>query len=390
VVHVSEFPRPRGPAWAPRARGQTPVPAPAGSGPVITAWSAISPWGLSAGDFADGVRSGRPTAAQPGPEWNGPAGQACLVPGFDITVALGKKGTRSMDRATALAVAAVDRLLSDGSGGRLPGIDDRAGLALGTSTGSVQSTMEFTCDSLTSPRPYLVDPARFPNTVMNCAAGQSAIWHRLRGPNATIAAGRATGLLALQYALRLQWAGRAEALVCGAVEEYSGTRAWLAWHAREDGAPAQVLGEGSAIWLLERAASAAAHGRPGIARVAGLEFGFAADHREIFGTLTDCLGRLLERTGIRPGDIRVVAESGAAGADGAAEHTAVAGLLEGHRPRLVSCAEAIGDSYAASAAFQVAAALAIAQDAEPGTWSPVLVTSAESGGVVGAALLRSC
>src|SRR5699024_7600310 len=93
-------------------------------------------------------------------------------------------------------------------GERLPGIGEDAGLVLGTHTGSAQSIMDFTRESLVSAKPFYVDPSLFPNTVMNCAAGQSAIWHQLKGPNTTIAGGRGTGLLALQYALRLQRAGR--------------------------------------------------------------------------------------------------------------------------------------------------------------------------------------
>ncbi|MEK8171048.1 beta-ketoacyl synthase N-terminal-like domain-containing protein [Streptomyces sp. M19] len=89
-------------------------------------------------------------------------------------------------------------------------------------------------DSLVGDRPFYVDPARFPNTVLNSAAGRSAIWHRLKGPNATVAGGHATGLLALRYAMRLQRAGRATTVVCGAVEEFSSARAWLEWHARTD------------------------------------------------------------------------------------------------------------------------------------------------------------
>jgi 3-oxoacyl-[acyl-carrier-protein] synthase II len=361
--------------------------------PVISGWAAVSPWGRTGRDFADGLSRGLGTAAPlPVGRADVPVGEACLVPDFDIATVLGKKGTRSMDRATAMAVAAIDELLGGPNGQRLGGRSEDIGLALGTSTGCVQSTMNFTRDSLTGQRPYLVDPAQFPTTVMNCAAGQSAIWHRLKGPNATVAGGRVTGLLTLQYALRLLRAGRAQALLCGAVEEFSAARAWLAWHARPDETTAPVLGEGAAIWLIERPTSATAGsaeiGRAGLTEVAGLEFGFAADADEIRGALADCLSRLLGAAAIEPGQISVVAESGAPGADGESERAALADVLGGASPRVVNCAAMIGDCYAASAAFQVLAVLALA---DRGGLSPAwhaVVTSAEAGGAVGAALLR--
>ncbi|TDD44126.1 beta-ketoacyl synthase N-terminal-like domain-containing protein [Saccharopolyspora elongata] len=363
------------------------APTTAVGNPVISAWSTISPFGLSSAEFAEGVRSGRKAAVRlDRDEWRVPFEEAHLVPGFDIRSVLGRRGTRSMDRASGLAVAAVGRLLDGAGGERLPGVGEDTGLALGTSTGSAQSMMDFTRDSLVGERPYLVDPARFPNTVMNCAAGQSAIWHRLKGPNTTIAGGRATGLLALQYALRLQKAGRAETLLCGAVEEFSTARAWLEWHAtdRRD----NVLGEGAAVWLLERAGTARDNGRPGIAEVIGLEFGFAKDGREIRPVLGAGLRRLLDRSGVAPEEIWAVADSQAPGVDGEEERAAIADVLGTATPRRVPCAESIGDTSAASAAFQVAAVLALAEDGGAGGARKVVITSAESNGVVGAALLE--
>lgn len=120
-----------------------------------------------------------------------------------------------MDRVTGLAVTAVGSLLDDGERNRAVGTGEGAAFALGTTTGSAQSMMDFTRDSLTSEQPFFVDPARFPNTVMNCAAGQSAIWYQLKGPNATIAGGRTAALHALNYSRRLLGSGRARTVLCG-------------------------------------------------------------------------------------------------------------------------------------------------------------------------------
>jgi 3-oxoacyl-(acyl-carrier-protein) synthase len=55
--------------------------------------------------------------------------------------------------------------------------------------------------------------------VINAAAGQAAIWHRLRGVNSTLAAGEASGLLAIAQAAELVRAGRAAAVLAGGAEE---------------------------------------------------------------------------------------------------------------------------------------------------------------------------
>ncbi|KAK1179537.1 beta-ketoacyl synthase N-terminal-like domain-containing protein [Streptomyces sp. NBS 14/10] len=364
------------------------------SGPVISAWAAISPLGLHGADFATGLRSGRRAGKPLDPEeWSVPFHEACLVPDFHIKQILGRKGTRSMDRATGLAVTAIGRLLTDERPERLAGVGEDTGVALGTSTGSAQSIMDFTRDSLVGERPFFVDPARFPNTVMNCAAGQTAIWHGFKGPNTTIAGGRATGLLTLQYALRLQRAGRAAAVLCGAVEEFSSARAWLEWHSRADGDTAAVLGEGAAVWLLEPDAAAREHGRVGLVEVAGLEFGFAAAPEGGAGrartVLADVVRRLLDRTGVEPGGLWAVADSQAPGAEGEAERAALAEVLDGHEPLRISAVDSIGDTYAASAAFQITAVLALAERSDTAPGSLALVTSVDRDGVVGAALLRT-
>jgi 3-oxoacyl-[acyl-carrier-protein] synthase II len=351
--------------------------------PVISAWSVVSPLGIGREDFARGLAAGTPAAAPLGPEHAGaPVDRACVVPGFSAVELLGKKGTRSMDRATALAVVAVGRLLESAE------VEDAdaAALVLGTSSGSVRSIMSFTRDSLTQQRPYFVDPARFPNTVMNCAAGQCAIWYTLRGPNATIAGGRTSGLLALNYALRLQRSGHARTVLCGAVEEFSAERAWLEWHARPDGDGEPLLGEGCAVMLVEPGAPDGAG--PGSVEVLALEFGVAEPGGEVFAVLSRCIRRALVRAGVDERDVSAVAPSLTSGRAAAGEQAAILATL-GEEPRtVVRSLEVLGDTHAASASFQIASVLA-AGERDPEAVGPIaLVTSADRHGTVGCALLR--
>lgn len=355
-------------------------------GPVITAWSAVSAFGIGRDSFAAGLQAGKaPVGAIDHAEWSAvPADKACLVPAGGPRDLLGPKGTRSMDRATALAVAAVGQLLGSDAGDRRPQAGQDTGLVLGTSTGSVRSIMAFTKDSLTEDKPYLVDPARFPNTVMNCAAGRSAIWHGLRGPNVTVAGGRASALLALNHARRQQRCGQARSVVCGAVEEFSAERAWLDWHTRGEDDLAMLTGEGCAVLLLET--ELAGH-RSACAEVVAIEVGLATDAEDVQPVLAGCVTRALARVGREPGDLWAVAPSGSPGRYGDREGAALRSLLGPETVELRGM-ELLGDTGAASAAFQIAAVLAAAEKSPSPASRTALVTTADRDGVVGCALLR--
>ena len=312
--------------------------------PVITAWTAVSPYGIDRESFVDGLRSGDAAAVS-----DGAAHPAALVPGFDVRELLGRKGTRSMDRLIGLAVWAVGRLTA----GRPAERGDRSGLVIGT-MGSLQSTMDFTRSSLTEAKPYFVDPGRMPNSIMNSAAGQCAIRHSLTGPNVTLAGGRPAGLSALACALRLLRAGRASNVLVGAVEEYSDTRSWSEAHSGVGG----VLGEGCVMLRVEPAGEG-----PALAEVLAVR-SRVAPPGDVEGALTSCVDDALTAAGLSADDVTIEFWSGVP-----------------DRPDPV--AELIGDTGAASAMFQVAAVLATG---EPG--DVAVVGSADRDGAVVCAVLR--
>lgn len=359
------------------------------AGLAVTGWSAVSPLGIGAEQFAAGVRAGRSAVAPlDRQEWPGPLSEACLVPGFSVSGVLGSKGTRSMDRATGLAITAVDMLLEQQDGDLVEAAEGHVGLVLGTSTGSIQSIMDFTRDSLTQDKPYYVDPARFPNTVMNCAAGQCAIWHGLKGPNTTIAGGAITSLLALNYATRLQRCGYVETLLCGAVEEFSVQRSWLEWHSHAENRTGWPPGEGCAVFLLEPAAVARSHGREVLAEVLALEFGAYDEDARIGAGLARCIRTALEGAGSTVHDVWAIAPSEVRGTLGEQEHAAVEDVFGDAGPTCIGTAKLLGDTSAASAAFQLAAVLATAQDLSEARGRAALVTSVDRDGMLGCALLR--
>lgn len=365
---------------------------------ALTGWSAMSPLGLGADAFSTGIRAGRCgvraySVAGAGGSADGtapPIAEVATVPGFETRAVLGRKNTRSMDRATGLAVATVGLLLDQQREvGR--GFDGKdIGLVLGTTTGSVQSMMDFTRDSLTQDKPFLVDPACFPNTVMNCAAGQCAIWHDLRGPNTTIAGGQATGLSALNYAARLHHCGHAATVLCGAVEEFSLQRAWLEYHASQDDA-APVLGEGCAVFLVEDIAAAARAGRSVLAEL------LAIDLRVHYGdpgaALIESLRAGLHSAGVGAQDVWSVSCDLPGAAGDTVPGTVVDSVIDevfgaDAGPRRLDVRQLVGDTGAASAAMQLAAVLATAEHDPAASGRIAVVASADRDGVLGCAVLR--
>lgn len=337
---------------------------------VISGWSAISPFGLVGADFAAGLRDGQRHGEGPR-----------HVPDFEVREVLGRKGTRSLDRQTALAVATAGQLLAGQNGGRIGGVGPESGLVLGTVTASAQSMMDFARDTFTQDKPYHVDPARFPNTVLNCAAARCAIWHELRGPNTTVSAGRASGLAALNYARRLRRSGRADVILCGAVEELSQARSWL-----ESGA--EPLGEGCAMVLVEPLGRPSAHGRAELAEVLALEFGLHSEPSGVRSALGACLRRAFATADETPDRVWAVASSGGPDPFGKGEDAAIADVIGDRAPVRLRSSELVGDTNGASAAFALVAVVAKAAETPQARGHTAVVTSVDRDGVVGCALLR--
>jgi 3-oxoacyl-[acyl-carrier-protein] synthase II len=355
--------------------------------PVITGWSVVSPFGIGKAAFTEGVHAGKSaaTAVDLG-QWQVSDRRACLVPGFDVRTVLGKKGTRSMDRVTGLAVSAVGHLLDDAEGNRAVDTGPDTALVLGTTTGSVQSMMDFTRSSLTAEKPFYVDPASFPNTVMNCAAGQCAIWYQLKGPNTTIAGGRTAGLAALSYGRRLLASGRAEKVLVGAAEEYSNARSWLDFHARGGEGTEALLGEGCAMVLLEPAETAGRYGAP-LAEVLAVESSVYLDG-DPAPALRARIAGVLAQAGVDAADVWAAVASDSPDAAGAAESAVLAGSFgEDVRTRIPPMG-LLGDTAAASVSFQLAAVLAVAGRDPSAAGRLALISSVDRDSTVGCALIR--
>src|SRR6266699_773613 len=241
---------------------------------------------------------------------------------------LGNKGIRVLDRSARLLCVAAQMALTatglqqqEGSEG-----DPNLGLVCGTMFGSVHSITSFDWSGVTD-GPAYVNPMEFPNTVINSPAGQAAIKHKLRGVNSTISAGLVSGLYAIHYAAEFLMLGRASALLAGGVEELC-EESYLSFkkvgvisasgRTRPCGLDRDgtVLGEGSALWMLETAESAEARGAKALLEIGG--FGAAHDandtnaYRVRGEGATSAIVQALRAAGIGPESIGCVV-AGASG-----------------------------------------------------------------------------
>lgn len=314
-----------------------------------------------------------------------------LVDAQDPAELIGTKGSRTVDRMTSMVIAVTSSLLAEQAatiGNGQSGI----GLVLGTSTGSINSITEFVKDTFVQAKPYFVKPADFPNTVMNGAAGRTAIWHGLRGLNSTVAGGHVTALAALRYAARMIRRGYAETLLVGAVEELSSPMAWAATKIR-GGNGQTPLGEGCVMFLLEDQAATRRRGRRPLASLVDFESTVVAPRSgpaERARALAAAITTLLTRSGTAAADLWAIslAQSGNADLD-QAELTAIDDVLAGAQPRRIVPSRQIGDTFSASGAFQVAALLACAQErSQPPGSRLALTTSLGVDGAAACSLIR--
>ncbi|MFA5059906.1 MAG: beta-ketoacyl-[acyl-carrier-protein] synthase family protein [Candidatus Omnitrophota bacterium] len=140
------------------------------------------------------------------------------VSDFDAKTYMGIKGLRNLDRSTKLIVSAAKLAIADSQFIITDDNTDDVGVSVGTTLGSIKSIAEF--DEVTLREgPRYVNPALFPNTVINSPASQISIWQNIQGFNTTISTGFTASLDAMSYSYDFIQYGRAKVIYAGTVEE---------------------------------------------------------------------------------------------------------------------------------------------------------------------------
>lgn len=300
--------------------------------------------------------------------------EAQVLWGFRAETRLGSKGLRTLDRLTRLTLCATADALEDaGLGDRETREAQAIGLSFGTAFGSLESIEELH-RVVEQEEPRFVNPARFPNTVVNSTAGHTAIWHGLEGPNLTAVDGRVSFHSALAHATQQLSLGEVATMVVGAGETLSqGLCVALGdWVARQrallgamsrprycEGVCAFVLGEGTERPLAYWRATALRFEPP----PPGRQLALAS------GALRDAIEAALDEAGVAQIDAVICA--GGEGAHPALDRAELAGIeaAVGASCPVLAPSRLLGEGFSLGAAFGAAVALGVMRGGESG---PVL------------------
>ena len=186
--------------------------------------------------------------------------------GWDPKRWLGQKGHRSFDRLTKFLIAAGTLALDD-AGIKTDGEfraygPERVGVSSATAYGSLDAITELkTVSELEDPR--YINPTRFPNTVINAAAGYVSIWADLRAPNTTIVDGNCGSLDAVLNCETHLRHDRGDAFLVGGGEILS-EALYLAMQKlgllQDEDHSGLTMGEGACYLVVERPDKAKARG----------------------------------------------------------------------------------------------------------------------------------
>ena len=366
------------------ARDEGP-PAPDRDRAVITGLAALTSAGTDLDALWEAYTSGRDcTAAEDG----------ARLGRVDLTASdfLAPKERKRVDRLGVFSIIA-SRLALEDAGIELT--DDnrtRVGAILGTGVGPMESMVDFAIPVVQEGADS-ANPAVFPNTVYNAAAGQVAIKVGTIGPTSTVTAGHAAGASSLCYGADLTAADHADAVVCLGVDALTDTvitayreLGVLAGSTPSEGGDGLALAEAGIAVLVERLGKAEERG----ARIYG----------EVLGCGITCdatgVGRIdpegegmeramrvaLERAGVDAADVKAVwsGKSGLGVAD-EAEAKAIERVLGGD-VKVIAPKLLLGEPMGAGASLCTALALKGWQegDEEKSPKGPVLVNSASLGG----------
>ena len=272
---------------------------------VITGMGAITPIGNSVEEFWDGIKKGK-TGFGPITYFD-TADYRCKlaaeVKDFDPTQYMDKKSARRMEQFCQFAVAAAGQAITD-AGLTMEQEDPyMVGCSVGSGIGSLQA-MEREYDRLKEKGPGRVGPMLVPLMISNMAAGNVSIAYGLKGKSLNVVTACATGTHSIGEAYRTIQYGDADVMVAGGTESsitpigIAGFSALTALSFSEDPQRASipfdkdrngfVMGEGSAVVVLEELEHAKRRGAKIYAELAG--YGCSSDAYHITSPAEDGSG----------------------------------------------------------------------------------------------------
>ncbi len=301
---------------------------------VVTGMGVVSPLGCNLDEYWQAVLDGKCGIGKitrfDVTEY--PTKIAAEVKDFDEGKYLDKKEARRMDLSEQYAIAA-SQMAIDHSGLDLTRIDlDRAGVVIGSGIGGI-GTFEKQHDILRDSGPGRVSPFFIPMMIIDMSAGMVSMRFNFRGPNYATVSACASSSHAIVDAYRIIQRGEADIMLTGGAEStitptsLAGFCSARALSTRNDEPEKSsrpfdrdrdgfVMGEGSAIIVLESLESAKARGAKIYGEIIGA--GMTSDAYHITAPLPDGSGARMAMTnavrdaGLKPEDIGYINSHGTA------------------------------------------------------------------------------
>ncbi|MBU8933661.1 MAG: beta-ketoacyl-ACP synthase II [candidate division Zixibacteria bacterium] len=324
---------------------------------VVTGLGVVSPLGNSVEEFWSSLLAGK-SGVGPITRFDTtiyPARIAAEVKNFDLSGILDKKKLRRMDPSEQYAVGASEEAVKD-SGLDLEAVDlDRCGVIIGSGIGGI-TTFEKQHSQLEKSGPGRVSPFFIPMMIIDMCAGLVSIRYGFRGPNYATVSACASSAHAILDAMHIIKRGDADIMLAGGAEAsitptaVAGFCQAKAISTRNDepekasrpfdvGRDGFVMGEGSAMLLLESLEHAQARGAEIYGEVVGA--GMTADAYHMTAPAPDGHGAkramvlAIKDAGLEPNQIDYINTHGTATPLGdIAETTAIKDVLGEHAAKI--------------------------------------------------------
>ncbi|WBC00898.1 beta-ketoacyl-[acyl-carrier-protein] synthase family protein [Micromonospora sp. WMMA1976] len=347
---------------------------------TVTGIGLVSPVGATAAEVFDAVCDGRSGLTRPpaGHPLHGVVDVAAFAPAIDPASVLPGPESRVVDRSIVMVLRAAEDALAD-AGLRIGRDVDPYRVAVVVSGVGGLSTLEEQVLARAGRGRFGVSPYMLPGTLPNMGAARIAIKFGIHGYTSSIGTACAAGAQSIGEALRILRAGEADVVLAGCAEaplfptfaDAFGNARALARGWADPAAASRpfdrrrnglVLGEGAGVFVLERAAHAAARGAHRHADVLGWGATNDAHHpttpRPDGAGAARCMRMAVRDAGLVPGDIGYVNAHGTGTRAGdAAELAALAEVYGAAPPPLSSTKGVTGHMLGVSGVIEAAIAV---------------------------------
>lgn len=298
----------------------------------------------------------------------------------DVSQLRGRKSVWAVSRGMIMGFAAAKLALEDSGITVTPENKDNIGVVYGSTFTGLAPLAKFDQEALRN-GPRIADPLMFPSTGSSAPACQVSIVLGVDAFNTTLSNGQTASLDAIQYGMQFIELGRATTVLAGGVEDLCFER-FFGYHTQQllaDSAArpfdsartGMLLGEGSAVLVLEDLDSAKQRQVPIYAEIAGYGAYLTPKPEEAseINAAVQSMGKALQQAGMQPAQIDAVFAGGNGSHIGDfVEARALAELFHGSVPSLTAVKSMLGETYSAAGAIQSAvAALALYHQTVPGT-----------------------